>query len=142
MKPYFMFELSAYTFLLEFIHSKREQAYSGILWNHRIRYADDRQKNLLWFRSRLFREGNWSPHYRQLGIPPVTRRLGMSLSGGGKRRIFAIGNYINQRCLKPIHDLTGFLANKQTTADKTTGANNATRFCCIRERSTIVCREL
>lgn len=25
-------------------------------------------------------------------------------SGAGKRRIFAIGNYVNQRLLKPLHD--------------------------------------
>lgn len=44
------------------------------------------------------------PHYRQLGLAPVTGRLGSSLEGGGKRRVFAIGNYVNQRLLKPIHD--------------------------------------
>lgn len=37
------------------------------------------------------------------GIPPVTGRLGCSLEGAGKRRIFAIGNFINQRLLYPIH---------------------------------------
>lgn len=31
-------------------------------------------------------------------------RLGQSIEGGGKRRIFAIGNYVNQRLLKPVHD--------------------------------------
>ena len=29
------------------------------------------------------------------------------MEGGGKRRIFAIGNYVNQRLLKPIHDWLG-----------------------------------
>lgn len=38
-----------------------------------------------------------------LGIPPITGQLGCSLEGAGKRRIFAIGNYINQRLLKPVH---------------------------------------
>jgi len=28
----------------------------------------------------------------QLGVPPITVRLGQSVEGGGKRRIFAIGN--------------------------------------------------
>lgn len=28
----------------------------------------------------------------------------MSLEGGGKRRIFAIGNSFNQRLLKPVHN--------------------------------------
>lgn len=31
-------------------------------------------------------------------------RLGCSIEGGGKRRIFAIGNYVNQRLLRPVHD--------------------------------------
>jgi len=26
------------------------------------------------------------------------------VEGGGKRRILAIGNYINQRLLRPVHD--------------------------------------
>lgn len=30
--------------------------------------------------------------------------LGQCVEGGGKRRIFAIGNYINQRLLRPTHD--------------------------------------
>lgn len=37
----------------------------------------------------------------ELGIPPI---VGQSLEGGAKRRILAIGNYINQRLLSPIHD--------------------------------------
>ena len=31
-------------------------------------------------------------------------RLACSLPGGGKRRIFAIGHFLNQRLLKPVHD--------------------------------------
>jgi len=31
-------------------------------------------------------------------------RLSQSLDGAGKRRIFAIGNYIRQRLLRPVHD--------------------------------------
>lgn len=31
-------------------------------------------------------------------------RLCASCEGGGKRRIFAIGNYVNQQLLKPVHD--------------------------------------
>ena len=42
-----MFEMSTYTFLLEFIHSRGEQWSSGILWYHRVRYALD--PNNKWF---------------------------------------------------------------------------------------------
>ncbi|KAI4297979.1 hypothetical protein L6164_037887 [Bauhinia variegata] len=34
----------------------------------------------------------------------TTGRLGCSIEGGGKRRIFAIFNYVNQRLLRPVHD--------------------------------------
>ncbi|GAU46439.1 hypothetical protein TSUD_91570 [Trifolium subterraneum] len=42
------------------------------------------------------------------GIPRVTGRLGCSLEGAGKRRIFAISNYMNQRLLKPVHQGRSF----------------------------------
>ena len=38
-----------------------------------------------------------------LGVPPVIGRLAFSLEGGGKRRIFAIGNYVNQRLFHPVY---------------------------------------
>jgi hypothetical protein len=34
----------------------------------------------------------------------VTGRLSWVVEGGGKRRVFAIGNYVNQRLLRPFHD--------------------------------------
>ncbi|CAA0819597.1 Uncharacterized mitochondrial protein AtMg01410 [Striga hermonthica] len=50
-----------------------------------------------------FEAGPYLPSCEDLGIPPVTGRLGCSLEGAGKRRIFAIGNYVNQRLLNPVH---------------------------------------
>lgn len=38
-----------------------------------------------------------------MGVPANTGRLCASCSGDGKRRLFAVGNYINQRLLYPIH---------------------------------------
>lgn len=37
-------------------------------------------------------------------IPPITGKLASVCSGAGKRRLFAIGNYINQRLLAPVHE--------------------------------------
>lgn len=48
--------------------------------------------------------GPLNPTSADLGLPPITGRLGMTVEGGGKRRIFVIGNYFNQRLLKPVHD--------------------------------------
>lgn len=36
--------------------------------------------------------------------PLVHGRLRYSIEGGGKRRIFPIGNYVIQRLLRPFHD--------------------------------------
>lgn len=46
----------------------------------------------------------WHPDW---GIM-ITGKLGQKIEGGGKRRIFAIGNWVNQRLLSPVHD---WLAN-------------------------------
>lgn len=42
--------------------------------------------------------------FRVPGLRLKYGRLGCSIEGGGKRRIFAIGNYINQRLLRPVHN--------------------------------------
>lgn len=40
-----------------------------------------------------------------VGPPPLVHgRLSSSIEGGGKRRIFPIGNYVIQRLLRPFHD--------------------------------------
>lgn len=44
------------------------------------------------------------PSYHELKKPSICGHLGQSVEGGGKRQVFAIGNYVNQRLLKPVHD--------------------------------------
>lgn len=84
--PALMFEMSAYTFLLEFIHSRGEQWSSGCLWPARLRFSGDRNKKVFsgtdfdWFEKFV---GPMLPHYRQMGLPPITGRLGCSCEGGG-----------------------------------------------------------
>lgn len=46
-------------------------------------------------------EDPYLPKLTDLGIP--AGKLGCSLEGAGKRRVFAIGNYVNQRLLWPVH---------------------------------------
>ena len=57
--------------------------------------------SLDWFERRI---GPYLPSCEALGVPPNTGRLCCSLSGDGKRRAFAIGNYVNQRLLAPVHE--------------------------------------
>lgn len=44
------------------------------------------------------------PGCDDLGLPFIPGLLACAYPGAGKRRIFAIGNSINQGLLKPIHD--------------------------------------
>lgn len=92
---------------MTFVHSRGEQWSQGCLWYPRVRFALDKQNktftphDLDWFERRI---GPVLPTCQDLGIPAIPGRLGCSLEGSGKRRIFAIGNYINQRLLRPVHD--------------------------------------
>lgn len=56
--------------------------------------------DLEWFERRI---GPDLPTSTEIGVPRISGRLAQSLEGAGKRRIFAIGNYMNQRLLAPIH---------------------------------------
>lgn len=88
-------------------HAQGEQWSQGCLWYPRIRYAFDGHNahftahDLDWFKRRI---GPSLPNCNNMGVYPECGRLGQSVEGGGKRRIFAIGNFINQRLLRPIHD--------------------------------------
>lgn len=85
------------------MHRERSQS---CLWPEFTRYALDSNNKLItgwsldWFQDRI---GRWLPSCEEFKIPPIPGRLGASLEGGGKRRIFAIGNYVNQRLLHPFH---------------------------------------
>lgn len=80
---------------------------SGLpLWVHRIRYALDESKK--WFSGvdLDYYERAIGPQIDSIStaVPgALTGRLSQSVQQGGKRRIFAIGNYVNQRLLAPIH---------------------------------------
>lgn len=79
----------------------------GILWPHRVRYPRDENKKLFsnWDLEDFERKiGPYLPSPTDLNCPPIVGRLCSLVEGGGKRRIIAIGNYINQRLLRPVHD--------------------------------------
>lgn len=105
--PALLFEMNAFSFLMERVHVSSGHWSQGVLWPEVTRYArDPANKNLTnWCLSEFERvTGPQLPSYHELGEPPICGRLGQSIEGGGKRRIFAIGNYVNQRLLKPVHD--------------------------------------
>ncbi|KAK6923544.1 RNA-dependent RNA polymerase, mitoviral [Dillenia turbinata] len=104
-----MYEMAAFGDLVQFVHAYGEQWSQGALWPHFTRYAFDRENNK--------RISEWSLEFYEKYIGPysyTTRDLGIIYvpsgklcwfaAGSGKRRIFAICNYVNQRLLKPFHD--------------------------------------
>ena len=95
---------------MTFVHKEGEQFSQGCLWAPRVRYAFCVNNNMFtpldldWFERRI---GPFLPDPNQVKCPPVTGRLGQSVEGGGKRKIFVIGHYINQRLLRPGQSMTG-----------------------------------
>lgn len=82
------------------------------MWPSRIRYALDYKYNtetawadIDWF-DRFVGPGPVLPTMETAfpGVPLMFGKLSQSVEGGGKRRVFAIGNYVKQRLLKPYHD--------------------------------------
>lgn len=59
------------------------------------------EQSLEWFEHRI---GRLLPTPDDLGVPANVGRLCAACTGDGKRRVFAIGNYINQRLLYPVHE--------------------------------------
>jgi len=91
------------------IHSLPDGVFSpGILWEKWIKYpfypnnTMFANRNLEWFERCVGPiMSSLIPAYQ--GIPLATGRLAQVLSGAGKRRIFAICNYVKQRLLYPVH---------------------------------------
>ncbi|KAL7174747.1 hypothetical protein ACSBR1_043968 (mitochondrion) [Camellia fascicularis] len=105
--PALHLEVIAWTSLMQFVHARGEQWSQGTLWVERIRYALDRKNNKWASEDDLeYFERSLGPQLKIFRAPfaPDTGRLGQTCEGGAKRRIFAIGNYVNQRLLKPVHD--------------------------------------
>ena len=102
-------EIAAFIFNVNQIHSIQDGFFSpGILWSQRVLYPFD--SNNTWFAHEsldLFEKQVGHPSSSLLGayqgVPLVTGRLAQAIEGGGKRRIFAICNYIKQRLLHPVH---------------------------------------
>ncbi|KAK4253936.1 hypothetical protein QN277_009379 [Acacia crassicarpa] len=107
----FTCELAAFTFLMNFVHAKGESYSQGCLWAPYVRYAIDSfnreitHLSLEFFEKRI---GPYLPDPSQMEIPAKTGRLCASCTGDGKRRLFAVGNYINQRLLYPMHQWLAF----------------------------------
>ena len=92
--------------MMQFTHAYGEQWSQGVLWPHYTRYARDPMNKMFsgwgldWYEAYV---GPYLPHgvgYQRI----VTGRLGCSIEGAGKGRVFAIGNYVNQRLLRPVHE--------------------------------------
>ena len=100
-------EIAAFAWLVRFVHAMAEQWSQGTLWAPFTRFPFDNSNALLsgwaldWFERRV---GPYLPLPEHMNIPPLTGKLGSTCAGAGKLRLFAIGNYVNQRLLAPIHE--------------------------------------
>ncbi|AWL21855.1 RNA dependent RNA polymerase [Chenopodium quinoa mitovirus 1] len=106
-------ELASFMYNINKIHSLPEGFFSpGCLWPEWIIYPFDFKRtteianwSLEWFERRI------GPHMSSIvsayqihpPVPLFTGKLAQTLPGAGKRRIFAICNYVKQMLLKPIH---------------------------------------
>ncbi|KAK4839043.1 hypothetical protein QYF36_018578 [Acer negundo] len=84
----------------------KQQWSQGLLWIPFTRFALDKENKMIsgWCLDQFEKTiGPTLPTPEEFGCRPITGRLGQLIEGGGKRRIFAIGNYVNQRLLHPIH---------------------------------------
>lgn len=99
--PCLIYEMSAYSFRISQIHASPDLYSSGILWSHPVRYPLDPNKQIFtWttLRKKLVHSFCNSLKIRVYPWPSCT---------GNTTRLrsrFAIGNYVNQRLLKPVHD--------------------------------------
>lgn len=96
-----------YGTLLNREHATEGLFSSGVLWEERTRFAlDSRNRDYTHLDLESFERkvGPFLPTTFDTKCPPFFGRLGMVLEGGGKRRIFAIGMYVKQLLLRPIHD--------------------------------------
>lgn len=82
----------------------------GILFAKRVLWPLDYSANTRWANEDLrFYESNPGIVFADLaaayGTHPLRPgKLAQSIEGAGKRRIFAIGNYLKQRLLHPVHE--------------------------------------
>ncbi|KAG8044296.1 hypothetical protein GUJ93_ZPchr0138g27 [Zizania palustris] len=103
---YWPLELKVFGSLLRFIHSYGEQFSPLVLWPHRVRFAFDKMNSIYANQDVDKCESSFAPHLPTTDDPCKQfykfGRLGQATEGRAKRRIFAIGNYVNQRLLKPV----------------------------------------
>ncbi|GER45606.1 RNA-dependent RNA polymerase [Striga asiatica] len=100
------FPFEGWQSLMQFVHAVGKQWSQGAFWPLGLVMLGISGTSLspnwifFWFEDCI---GPYLPSPDDLGVMPITGRLASSLEGSGKRRIFAIGNYINQRVLRPAH---------------------------------------
>ena len=99
--PVLHLEIAAFVRLMVFVHSRGEQFSQGVLFPHRI-YGMRWIQIILSLPLRWVRTG---PYFQTLLCNSSLGDWVRLVRGEvGKRRIFAIGNYVNQRLLRPCHE--------------------------------------
>lgn len=104
------YEIASFAWNVNQIHSIQDGVFSpGMLWVKRVLYPlDNSYTTRMLHQDMEFDEKSVGPAFasvRHCYEPQLLRpgRLAQVIEGAGKRRIFAIGNYIKQRLLHPVH---------------------------------------
>lgn len=104
--PCLMAEIAAFRKLDDIVRARETFYPPSALWAPFIRYPFDLNNDLIsewaldWYDDRL---GETLPTPSDLPFPFIAGRLCQACTGDGKRRLFAIGNYVYQRLLYPLH---------------------------------------
>lgn len=116
-------EIASFAVDLNILHSTEGIFSPAMLFGKRVLYPlDNEYTRRALHEDAEFYESNLgivfadlSHAYTSAHAPLVSGRLGQSLEGSGKRRIFAIGNYIKQRLLFPVHEWAMKILSKLPT---------------------------
>lgn len=104
----FPYELNSWLTLLDSASSfQGNLANQGLLWSARVRYPLEVGREVQSVRDANEFETTIRQKLMEFKIPDAPfcgGRLCYAYPGAGKRRVFAIGNYVNQRLLYPVHE--------------------------------------
>ena len=106
----FKYEMAPFLMYGRVLSSKMEFLHPGMMWSKRVLYPLDFSytTRALWDsldQYHYYVDPKLQETFQSLwSLNCLPGRLTCTLSGAGKRRLFAIGNFVRQRLLYPVHD--------------------------------------
>ncbi|KAG6467802.1 hypothetical protein ZIOFF_074318 (mitochondrion) [Zingiber officinale] len=104
------YEMASFLMYSRVLSSKMDFLHPGMMWSRRVLYPLDFSYTTRAMWDSLDQFHYYTDHILQESFKPLwlldclPGRLTCTLAGAGKRRMFAIGNFVRQRLLYPVHD--------------------------------------